>query len=84
MLTIIAQKIDEDLESSPSVDMLMTCRGKLVFAWDSADQVIHIFDCESRRQHPRVVHEMEFWTQDVLETFADLYVERHLGEGEVR
>jgi len=75
--SIISQEIDEDTKNDPSVDLLMTRRGHLVFAWDSADEVIHIFDCQTDKQHPRVINEMEVWCRVSLEAFADLYCQTH-------
>ncbi|HEY6021192.1 MAG TPA: hypothetical protein VIY48_15190 [Candidatus Paceibacterota bacterium] len=74
----VAEQIDEDTENEPDVDMLMVIRGHLVFAWSSADEVIHVLNLETGNQLPRVVMAEDRWERDTLEAFADHYCAKHV------
>ena len=56
-------------------DMVMTCRGQFVFAWSSADLVVHIYDCETHLQRSRIIEvDGTAWGRPALEVFADEYL----------
>lgn len=73
--SLVPERYSVDTSDQPDVDMLITCRGNLVFAWSSADEVIHVYDCEAHQQRARITDFEELWEVPTLEAFADHYVE---------
>ena len=72
-IDIVSVKIEIDHHDAPSIDMLMTHRGTLIFAWSSADEVVHVYDTRTMAQRERLVNVEEAWDQDHLDAIADMY-----------
>lgn len=70
---LVSTKIEIDTKDDPSVDMLMTHRGELIFAWSSADEVVHVYDTRTMAQRSRLVNVEEEWDLEHLDAIADMY-----------
>lgn len=70
----MTERFWSDMDSDATADMLITCRAQYVFAWSSADEVVHVWDCMNRLQLPRLMDVEELWTRESLEKIADEYL----------